>query len=83
MPCKKRLVDASSLLRENEEKGDFSELLDQKGFWQNDERPASWGKPQDSLHQNQFLKVFQVCLEELPGNQARIFMMEKFNRPTI
>lgn len=75
---KQRLVDASSLLREDEEKEDFSELFDQKGFWQKDERPASWGNPQDSLHQNQFWKVFEVCLEGLPGHQARVFMMKEF-----
>jgi len=75
---KQRLVDASSLLREDEEKEDFSELFDQKGFWQKDERPASWGNPQDSLHQNQFWKVFEICLEGLPGHQARVFMMKEF-----
>lgn len=75
---KQRLVDASSLLREDEEKEDFSELFDQKGYWQSDERPATWGNPQDSLHQNQFWKVFEVCLERLPGNQARVFMMKEF-----
>lgn len=75
---KQRLVDASSLLREEEEKEDFSELFDQKGFWQKDERPASWGNPQDSLHQSQFWKVFEICLEGLPGNQARVFMMKEF-----
>ena len=75
---KQRLVDASSLLREDEEKEDFSELFDSKGFWQKDERPASWGNPQDSLHQNQFWKVFEICLEGLPGNQARVFMMKEF-----
>ena len=75
---KQRLVDASSLLREDEEKEDFSELFDQKGFWQKDERPANWGNPQDSLHQNQFWKVFEICLEGLPGHQARVFMMKEF-----
>lgn len=75
---KHRMVDASSLLREDEEKEDFSELFDQKGFWLKDERPATWGNPQDSLHQNQFWKMFEICLEGLPGNQARVFMMKEF-----
>lgn len=75
---KQRLVDASSLLRENEEDEDFSELFDQKGFWQADERPASWGNPQESLHQSQFWTVFETCLEGLPGKQARVFMMREF-----
>jgi RNA polymerase sigma-70 factor (ECF subfamily) len=75
---KRRMVNASSLLREEEEGEDFSELFDKKGFWQADEKPATWGNPQDSLHQNQFWKVFEVCLEGLPGNQARVFMMKEF-----
>lgn len=75
---KQRMVDASSLLREDEEGEDFSELFDKKGFWQEDEKPASWGNPQASLHQHQFWKVFEICLEGLPGNQARVFMMKEF-----
>ncbi|MDO8319922.1 RNA polymerase factor sigma-70 [Rhodoferax sp.] len=75
---KKRMVDASSLLREDEEGEDFAELFDTKGMWQTDEKPATWGNPQDALHQNQFWKVFEICLEALPGNQARVFMMKEF-----
>jgi RNA polymerase sigma-70 factor (ECF subfamily) len=75
---KQRMVDASSLLREDEEGEDFSELFDQKGMWQTDEKPATWGNPQNALHQNQFWKVFEACLEGLPGNQARVFMMKEF-----
>lgn len=75
---KKRMVDASSLLREDEEGEDFSELFDRKGMWQTDEKPATWGNPQSALHQNQFWTVFEACLEGLPGNQARVFMMKEF-----
>lgn len=75
---KQRMVDASSLLREDEEGEDFSELFDPRGHWHSDEKPATWGNPQDALHQNQFWKVFEICLEALPGNQARVFMMKEF-----
>lgn len=75
---RQRLVDASSLLRENEEEEDFSELFDRNGFWQEDERPAAWGNPQESLHQSQFWTVFEICLEGLPSKQARVFMMREF-----
>lgn len=75
---KLRMVDASSLLREDEEGENFSELFNPKGHWQKDERPAIWGNPQDALRQNQFWKVFEICLEGLPGNQARVFMMKEF-----
>ncbi|MDD5028730.1 MAG: RNA polymerase factor sigma-70 [Rhodoferax sp.] len=75
---KQRMVNASSLLHEDEDGEDFSELFDKKGHWQEDEKPASWGNPQASLHQLQFWKIFEVCLEGLPGNQARVFMMKEF-----
>ncbi len=75
---KQRTVNASSLMREDEENEDFSELFDQRAHWQPDERPASWGNPQESLHQGQFWKVFEVCLEGLPAAQARVFMMKEF-----
>lgn len=75
---KMRTVNASSLLREDDEGEDFSELFDHRGHWQADERPATWGNPQNALHQNQFWKVFETCLEGLPGNQARVFMMKEF-----
>ena len=75
---KSRMLDASRLLHEDEEAQDFSELFDQRGHWQRDEGPASWGNPQDALRQSQFWKVFEICLEALPGNQARVFMMKEF-----
>jgi len=75
---KKRMVDASSLLREDEEGEDFSELFDHKGHWLADESPATWANPQQVLHRNQFWKVFELCLERLPGHQARVFMMKEF-----
>jgi RNA polymerase sigma-70 factor (TIGR02943 family) len=75
---KQRLVYAGSLRQEDEEKEDFSELFNQKGMWQPDERPAGWGNPQDALHQSQFWLTFETCLEGLPGQQARVFMMREF-----
>lgn len=75
---KQRTGDASSLLREPQEHEDFSELFDPKGHWQADERPAHWGNPHEALHQQQFWTVFEICLERLPGNQARVFMMKEF-----
>jgi RNA polymerase sigma-70 factor (TIGR02943 family) len=75
---KQRLAYAGSLSSELEESEDFSDLFDVKGFWQTSERPATWGNPQDSLHQEQFWKVFEACLENLPGLQGRVFMMKEF-----
>ncbi len=75
---KQRVVNASSLLHEDEELEDFSVLFDRKGFWQADERPVAWGNPEESMRQGDFWRVFEACLEHLPGKQARVFMMREF-----
>lgn len=75
---KQRVVDASTLIHEHEEGEDFSELFDKKGFWQVDERPAIWGNPEAAMREGQFWRVFEACLENLPGHQAQVFMMREF-----
>jgi len=75
---KQRMVNVSSLMREEDEDADFSELFDRKGFWQTDERPIVWGNPEASLREGQFWQVFEACLEGLPPKQARVFMMREF-----
>ncbi len=75
---KQRIVEASSLLREDDENQDFSALFDEHGFWPAGERPGKWGTPDESLREENFWHVFESCLENLPGNQARVFMMREF-----
>ena len=75
---KQRSIDASSLLHEDEEGEDFSSLFDSQGMWQKDERPAAWAHPDEALREGEFWLVFEVCLENLPGKQARVFMMREF-----
>ncbi len=75
---KQRMAEASILMHEDEEDEDFSELFDKKGFWQADERPALWGNPEAALRESHFWRVFEACLENLPGHQARVFMMREF-----
>lgn len=75
---KKRLGEASALMRERDGEEDLDELFNARGMWEPDERPAAWGNPQESLHQAQFWKVFELCLDGLPGHQARVFMMREY-----
>ena len=65
---KKRLGEASALMQEREEQEDLHELFNAKGFWE----------PDEAVHQSQFWKVFELCLEALPGQQARVFMMREY-----
>jgi RNA polymerase sigma-70 factor (ECF subfamily) len=42
------------------------------------EAPRQWGDPEQTLHQKDFFKVLETCLEKLPANMARIFMMREW-----
>lgn len=75
---KQRLVYTGSLLQDEDENEDLSDLFNSRGHWQSDERPTNWGNPQDALRESQFWKIFEVCLENLPPKQGRVFMMKEF-----
>jgi RNA polymerase sigma-70 factor (ECF subfamily) len=75
---KHRHEQARVLLQEDEELEDFSDAFKPNGHWQSEARPASWGNPQDSLDQAQFWTVFEYCLDHLPNQQGRAFMMREF-----
>jgi RNA polymerase sigma-70 factor (ECF subfamily) len=48
------------------------------GHWTADAAPADWGDPHAALHENQFWSVFEACLDHLPEQQSRLFMMREF-----
>lgn len=73
-----RMIEASRLLRDNEDEENLDALFDTKGFWQVDERPAAWSHPMESVKNDHFWRVFEICLSGLPENQARLFMMREF-----
>ncbi len=74
---KQRLAYVSDLLHDDDE-DDLAVLFNAKGFWQANERPAAWADPELSYRERQFWRVFEACLDHLPGNQARVFMMREF-----
>jgi RNA polymerase sigma-70 factor (ECF subfamily) len=40
--------------------------------------PRNWGDPDAALEQKDFFRVLEICLEKLPANTARIFMMREW-----
>jgi RNA polymerase sigma-70 factor (ECF subfamily) len=42
------------------------------------EQPRAWGDPDSTLEQKDFFRVLEVCLEKLPAQTARIFMMREW-----
>lgn len=56
----------------------FDALFDQRGFWNPDDRPATWTDPDASFSQKQFWEIFDACLDHLPDQIARVYMMREF-----
>lgn len=56
----------------------FDALFKQNEHWQPAHRPEKWGNPEESLREQQFWDVFEICLSHLPENTARVFMMREF-----
>ncbi len=75
---RQRLVTASSLQGSDEDEEDLDGLFDARGHWNPDDRPSHWGDPEQSARQQQFWQVFEVCLNHLPPNQSRAFMMREY-----
>lgn len=75
---RQREVSIHQTMGDADEEADLSELFNGRGMWEADERPATWGNPTETLHDKQFWKVFELCLEGLPGQQAKVFMMREY-----
>ncbi len=41
-------------------------------------QPHYWGSPEATLHQQDFFRTLELCLEKLPPKTARIFMMREW-----
>jgi RNA polymerase sigma-70 factor (ECF subfamily) len=54
---------------------DFDPLFDETGHWGNP--PADWGNPESDLERREFRDMLDFCLEKLPPNTARVFMMRE------
>ncbi len=54
----------------------FDELFEPAGH--RVEAAADWGDPEAAATRNQFLEILQLCLDKLPANLARIFMMREW-----
>lgn len=68
-----------SLSRDDEDDGDghLEDLLfDATGHFR--EQPLDWGDPQGVLGQQQFIAVLDACVEKLPNQLGRVFLMREW-----
>jgi RNA polymerase sigma-70 factor (ECF subfamily) len=56
----------------------FDGLFKPNGHWSQEDAPSHWGNPDQNLENAQFWAVFNICLENLPTQTARVFMMREF-----
>ncbi len=54
---------------------EFDALFKENGAWES--KPADWGDPEAALDRRQFFDVMDLCLEKLPANTARVFIMRE------
>jgi len=60
-----------------EDGADPDNQFKQNGHWKKTQKPSDWGAPEKILASEQFWLVFKICLNELPENTARVFMMRE------
>ncbi|HEV2685789.1 MAG TPA: sigma factor-like helix-turn-helix DNA-binding protein, partial [Actinomycetota bacterium] len=41
-------------------------------------KPSAWADPEQSLNQRQFMDVMALCMERLPAQTARVFVMREY-----
>lgn len=54
------------------------ELFKENGHWTAHAKPRPWPRPETLLQQQQFLTLFERCLDHLPEQIGRVFMMREF-----
>lgn len=47
------------------------------GHWTPEGQPQHWNNPEKSLNNNEFQKILQSCLYNLPENTARVFTLKE------
>ncbi|MBV8666602.1 MAG: sigma-70 family RNA polymerase sigma factor [Burkholderiaceae bacterium] len=71
----KRVVQFEPL--EGESDDDFIDALF-KADGHTQDMPRAWGDPDATLEQKDFFRVMEICLEKLPAQTARVFMMREW-----
>ena len=56
----------------------FEALFKANAHWRPEKRPSGWGDPEETLREQRFWDIFEICLNHLPENTARVFMMREF-----
>jgi RNA polymerase sigma-70 factor (ECF subfamily) len=69
-----REMSTTSTSEDGEDLDDL--LFAADGHWR--DSPQDWGDPEHVLRQMDFMRVLEACVEKLPGQQGRLFMMREW-----
>ena len=72
---KQRQPVVSASFDEETDLEEFDPLFKDNGAWE--APPAEWGDPENALSRREFMDVMELCLERLPANTARVFIMRE------
>lgn len=72
---KQRQPVVSASFDEETDLEEFDPLFKDNGAWE--APPADWGDPENALSRREFMDVMELCLERLPANTARVFIMRE------
>lgn len=76
---RKRARDSMVSTLSDDDSDDMSDtLFNQRGFWNAGELPIGWTAPMESVKDDHFWRVFEICLTGLADNLSKIFMMREF-----
>ena len=75
---RQKFLPAYDVTDMNRDDDRVNSLFDVRGMWHDASRPTEWSNPEGAIESEQFWHVFDSCLEALPNNQARVFMMREF-----
>ncbi len=77
MRSRRRELTVSQMTATGDDEREFDELFNNRGFWATEHKPHRWTEPEDSLEQQQFWRVFELCLDHLPTRTAQVFSMRE------
>ncbi len=77
--ARQRTVNLSALECELDDEALLDqELFSDNGHWFPHAKPRPWPTPETALAQQQFWRLFEACLDNLPEQIGRVFMMREF-----
>ncbi|MEJ2467279.1 MAG: sigma-70 family RNA polymerase sigma factor [Candidatus Thiodiazotropha sp.] len=77
MRAGRREVTATQMTSGDDEEREYNELFNERGFWATEHKPHRWTEPEESLEQQQFWRILELCLDHLPTRTAQVFSMRE------